>query len=61
MELLLGAMERRAEVLHDRRRKESVGSKRRLLVAAENLRGGSEKNGQVSTPIYRRSSRVRVS
>jgi hypothetical protein len=43
MELLLGTMERRAEVLHDRRRKESVGRKRRLLVAAENLRGGSEK------------------
>ena len=27
----------------------------------KNLRGGIEKNGQVSTPIYRRSPRVRVS
>jgi hypothetical protein len=33
MELLLVTMERRAEVLHGRRRKESVGRKRRLLAA----------------------------
>jgi hypothetical protein len=39
MEFLLGTMERGAEVLHGRRMKESVGRKRRLLVAA---RGGNE-------------------
>jgi hypothetical protein len=33
---LLGAMERRAEVLHGRRKKESMGRKRRLM-AAENF------------------------
>jgi hypothetical protein len=44
MEFLLGTMERGAEVLHGRRMKESVGRKRRLLVAAEKKIGVGVQN-----------------